>query len=260
MRALINTNYLVGLLFLVAAPMVGAVEVHSVLRNGRSIQLDGFLLEWKQSDSRFLSKDSLWRYDVINTREGLTGYFASTPHFKCGLWKFRFLPHQLSPHAGMDLIASLDSLRPFYRTAPLSNAPKGGIAAEWIIPWDSIWHDSMGAYQVGLFAFDTCCDTISPLILTGHVYHTDPEPGEKEHEDMLTAEEGMAATRHDRVFVVPGAAVAGTDSLFPLVDELARYADAGDIAGIVRALRALVPTYRPSELMVRRGDVVSPRP
>ena len=47
------------------------------------------------------------------------------------------------------------------------------------------------------------------------IVFADPEPGEKEHEDMLTAEEGTAATRHDRVFVVPGAVAAGTDALFP---------------------------------------------
>ncbi|HLN13256.1 MAG TPA: nucleoside-diphosphate sugar epimerase/dehydratase [bacterium] len=92
------------------------------------------------------------------------------------------------------------------------------------------------------------------------IIFADPEPGEKEHEDMLTAEEGMAATRHDRVFVVPGAVAADTTALFPLVDHLARCADAGDIAGIVRTLRALVPTYRPSELMLRRANVVSPLP
>jgi hypothetical protein len=171
MRSLTKASTLAWLFLSVAASVAGAVEVHTVSRNGRSIQLDGFLLEWKQGDARFLSNDSLWRYDVINTREGLTGYFASTRRFRCGLWRFRFLPHHLSLHAEMDLIASLDSLRPFYRTAPLSDVPGGGIVAEWIIPWDSIWHDSSGMYQVGLFAYDTCGDTISPLILTGRVYH-----------------------------------------------------------------------------------------
>jgi hypothetical protein len=174
-RSLTKANTFAWLFFLIAASVAGAVDVHSVSRNGRSIQLDGFLLEWKQSDARLLSNDSLWRYDVVNTREGLTGYFASTIHAKCGLWKFRFLPHRLSPRAGMDLAASLDSGHSFYRTAPLSDIPGGGIAAEWIIPWDSIWHDSSGMYQVGLFAFDTCGDTINPLILTGHVYQ-EPRP------------------------------------------------------------------------------------
>jgi len=92
------------------------------------------------------------------------------------------------------------------------------------------------------------------------IVFADPEPGEKEHEDVLTAEEGTAATRHDRVFVVPGAVAAGADTLFPLVDELAQLADAGDVAGIVRTLRALVPTYRPSELVAGRPDAVSPLP
>lgn len=153
-----------------------AVQVRSVDRDGRSVQLDGFLLEWNKRDAAPLSKDSLWLYDVLNTREGLTGYFASAGRTTCGLWKFRFLPHRLSPYCFMEMQASLDSLKPFYRTAPLAGTAAGGIAAEWVIPWDSIWHDSTGAYQVGVFAFDTCGDTIPPLILTGRVYHRKPAP------------------------------------------------------------------------------------
>jgi hypothetical protein len=153
-----------------------AVQVRNVDRDGRAIQLDGFLLEWKKSDAAYLAKDSLWLYDVINTREGLTGYFATGKKASCGLWKFRFLPHRLSPYSSMEMQASLDSLRPFYRTAPLAGAVQGGIAAEWVVPWDSIWHDSTGTYQVGLFAFDTCGDTVQPTIFAGRVYHPKPAP------------------------------------------------------------------------------------
>jgi FlaA1/EpsC-like NDP-sugar epimerase len=90
------------------------------------------------------------------------------------------------------------------------------------------------------------------------IVFADPEPGEKEAEDVLTAEEGTAATRHDRVFVVPAAPPADAVTLFGLVDELVRAANRGDYEGIVGTLRALVPTYRPSELMLsRHSETVS---
>ncbi len=152
-----------------------ALVVRNVTRDGRAIQLDGFLLEWKKSEASYLPSDSHWVYDVVNTREGLTGYCATAGRSTCGLWKFRFLPHSLSPYAFMEMRACLDSLRPFYRTAPLPGV-SGGIAAEWVIPWDSIWHDSAGNYQVGLFAFDTCGDSAQPLIFAGRVYRSRPAP------------------------------------------------------------------------------------
>jgi len=176
MRALTKAFGVSSLALCVLACTATAVQVRSVDRIGRSVQLDGFLLEWNKRDAAPLSNNSLWTYDVLNTREGLTGYFASAGRTRCGLWKFRFLPHRLSPYSFMEMAASLDSLRPFYRTAPLAGAAAGGIAAEWVIPWDSISHDSAGAYQVGVFAFDTCGDTIAPLILTGKMYHRKPAP------------------------------------------------------------------------------------
>jgi FlaA1/EpsC-like NDP-sugar epimerase len=85
----------------------------------------------------------------------------------------------------------------------------------------------------------------------------DPEPGEKEHEDVLAAEEGTAATRHDRVLVVRSEPTTDAATLFAQVDELVTAANAGDHVGMVRALRTLVPSYQPSELMLGRAEAVS---
>jgi|WetSurMetagenome_2_1015567.scaffolds.fasta_scaffold01719_11 hypothetical protein len=176
MRSLIKTIVVpVATLCACALPAAG-VEMRSVDRYGRSVQLDGFLLEWNTDGARPLSPDSQWMYDVLNTREGLTGYFFSPRRGDCGLWKFRFLPHGLSTYSSMEMQASLDSLRPFYRTAPISSGADAGIVAEWVIPWDSIWRDSAGSYRVGIFAFDTCGDTLQPLILTGRMHRQAPAP------------------------------------------------------------------------------------
>jgi hypothetical protein len=155
---------------LLAAGTVCAVQMRPVERDGRTIQLDGFLLEWKKADARPLAPGSPWYYDACNTREGLTGYFKTENGSLCRPWKFRFLHHRLSAYAYMELQTRTDSAKPFYRISTGEGTAEKGLVAEWLIPWDSIWHDSSGAYQVGLFAFDTCGDTLEPVIFSGHVY------------------------------------------------------------------------------------------
>lgn len=147
-----------------------AVQVLPVERTGRTIQLDGFLLEWNKAGARPLAPGSVWLHDVCNTREGLTGYFLLSNDIRCPSWKFRFLNHRLSPYVFMELQTRSDSLKTFYRISSPAGSSKKGLTAEWLVPWDSIAHDSSGAYQVGLFAFDTCGDTLTPVIFSGHVY------------------------------------------------------------------------------------------
>lgn len=80
----------------------------------------------------------------------------------------------------------------------------------------------------------------------------DAEPGEKEQEDLLTAEEGMAATRHDQIFAAHGALNVSPDALFAALAALEAMVQASDLSGIVRMLQRLVPDYRPSELLRSR--------
>ena len=170
MRPLTNVIAFFSAALLAAAGAACAVQMRPVERDGRTIQLDGFLLEWERADARPLAEGSPWYYDACNTREGLTGYFTTENGSLCQPWKFRFLHRHLSPYVYMELHTRTDSAKPFYRISSGAGTAKKGLVAEWLIPWDSIGHDSSGAYQVGLFAFDTCGDTLQPVIFTGHVY------------------------------------------------------------------------------------------
>ena len=170
MRPLTNVIAFISAALLAAAGTASAVQLRPVERDGRPIQLDGFLLEWKKADARPLMQGSPWNYDACNTREGLTGYFTTASDSLCWPWKFRFLRHRLSSYTYMELQTRADSLKSFYRISSGTGTAEKGLVAEWLIPWDSIWHDSSGAYQVGLFAFDTCGDTLEPVIFAGHVY------------------------------------------------------------------------------------------
>lgn len=89
------------------------------------------------------------------------------------------------------------------------------------------------------------------------IVFVDPKPGEKEHEDLLAAEEGTLATPHDRLFVARATPVADADLLFRHLRALEEMVRGHDLEGILRTLRVLVPTYSPSELL-RRGATATP--
>jgi hypothetical protein len=170
MRKVIVAKLAFGVLMLLSTSF--AVQIHPVARDGRKIQLDGFLLEWKKSDARPLGRDSSWSWDAINTREGLTGYFKAEKQPVCkGPWTFRFLPCRLSPYLAMEIHTDPAAADSFYRVTHSETVPEKDVTCEWIIPWKNVCHDSAGEYQVGLFAFDACGDSVQPLILTGHIYN-----------------------------------------------------------------------------------------
>ncbi len=71
---------------------------------------------------------------------------------------------------------------------------------------------------------------------------TGPRPGEKLFEELLTAEEGTSATRHEKIFVARGT-YPPEGSFAEGLAELLAAARAGDSAAIRASLKALVPTY-----------------
>ncbi len=78
-----------------------------------------------------------------------------------------------------------------------------------------------------------------PIVFTGE------RPGEKLFEELLTAEEGTDATKHERIWVARLGDPPPEGELFAALEALYRAAEAGDRAEIVKRLRGLVPTYRP---------------
>lgn len=84
------------------------------------------------------------------------------------------------------------------------------------------------------------------------IIYADPEPGEKEHEDLLTAEEGTVATRHDRIFVAPGTLVLPAQDVLREAAALADLVRRREHRTMLETLRVLVPGYRPSETVAQR--------
>ncbi len=80
-----------------------------------------------------------------------------------------------------------------------------------------------------------------PLVFTG------PRPGEKFFEELLTAEEGTTATKHDKIFVARTNISLSPQQRQQQLQRLKRLADQGSHDEIIHALQEIVPTYKPVE-------------
>lgn len=79
------------------------------------------------------------------------------------------------------------------------------------------------------------------------------EPGEKLYEELLTPQEGVTATKHQRIFVTQMENIA-EEQLLSHISELSELADALDTEGIVAKFQELVPTYEPNRAFIANID------
>ncbi len=82
------------------------------------------------------------------------------------------------------------------------------------------------------------------------------EPGEKLYEELLTPQEGVTATKHQRIFVAQLEQIEERQ-LLSQIEELSQLADALDSEGIVSKFQELVPTYQPNRAFLTESDVDS---
>jgi FlaA1/EpsC-like NDP-sugar epimerase len=87
------------------------------------------------------------------------------------------------------------------------------------------------------------------------IVFADPEPGEKDFEDLLTAEEGTATTKHDRIYVARHTPMRQGEAFLASVRSVADLLAPEDLPRLVHRLQTLVPTYRPSEMLTRQVEV-----
>ena len=82
------------------------------------------------------------------------------------------------------------------------------------------------------------------------------EPGEKLYEELLTPQEGVTATKHQRIFVAQLEQIEERQ-LISQIEELSQLADALDSEGIVSKFQELVPTYQPNRAFLTESDADS---
>ncbi len=80
------------------------------------------------------------------------------------------------------------------------------------------------------------------------------EAGEKLYEELLTPQEGVTATKHQRIFVAQMEHIE-ENQLLSHLSELSEYAEALDTDGIIAKFQELVPTYKPNREFIK--DTVS---
>lgn len=82
------------------------------------------------------------------------------------------------------------------------------------------------------------------------------EPGEKLYEELLTPQEGVTATKHQRIFVAQLEEIEERQ-LLSQIQELSQLADGLDAEGIVTKFQELVPTYQPNRAFITETDTES---
>ena len=76
------------------------------------------------------------------------------------------------------------------------------------------------------------------------------EPGEKLYEELLTVQEGVTATKHQRIFVAQLETIE-EKKLLAQIDELAEMANHLNTEGIITELQQIVPTYEPNRAIAK---------
>jgi hypothetical protein len=148
--------------------LASAARAADITRTGKRIQLDGFLIDWKENGRRAWGGSGGWYWDALNTPEGVAGYFSNAAA-RCSAWTFSLVA--LAGASGPRVIAVTDTgsgtMQDF---SCVSREPRDSAAAvtvEWILPWDSVALDSDGTYAVQVAGASACGDTLQPMLLAG---------------------------------------------------------------------------------------------
>lgn len=141
----------------------------TVDRTGRAIQVDAFLLEWKEDDSKKLEQGAFsFTWDAVNTPQGLAGYIWYEYSDTCLITAVNIYTQPGNPDRYMKMIMDTALFEPeFYALDKSARDSVTSITVEWLIPWDSIPISPDGRYEIKLTAYNSCKDTLKPFTLSG---------------------------------------------------------------------------------------------
>lgn len=141
----------------------------TVDRDGRDIRIDAFLLEWKEEDSKKIEQGVFsFTWDAINTPQGLAGYIWYEYSDTCFKTEINLHTQTDNSNRGMTIIMDTAISEPaFYAIDKEAKDSVNCITTEWLIPWDSMSISPEGQFEIKLTAFNSCKDTLKPVILSG---------------------------------------------------------------------------------------------
>lgn len=139
-----------------------------IVRDGRKIQLDGFLMDWIEKHRQAWNGSTFWSWDAVNTEEGVAGYFHAAGAAPCSSLVFKVDDGR---HVTRDMVVSgVNGVESTLYCVNLNQERRGGygtITVEWLLPWDSIATDVNGTYSINFRGSSNCGDSLSPIFLTG---------------------------------------------------------------------------------------------
>ncbi len=163
----LSAGVLFFLLYICLTTSAG-VQHYSVTKNGRSIQPDGFLVEWLQEEVDSFPGSLPFVLDAMNTPNGLAGYFRYRFTDSCSKVNTNFYPRKKK--SGTFLMMDVDTIlveKMEYAVDKTGGSGDTTVVAEWLIPWDILTDDATGTYAVDVLAYTVCGDTMDLLMVSG---------------------------------------------------------------------------------------------
>jgi hypothetical protein len=136
-------------------------------RYGKRIQLDGYLIEWSEKHSKKWDSSRNWFWDVVNTPEGISGYFRSEGAVACSSWTIIIESSGNGKPLRINFPSNSADQLSFYRIDQELFKDSSKIVIEWVVPWKDADIDSKGKYALDIRAHSVCGDALPSIMITG---------------------------------------------------------------------------------------------
>lgn len=146
---------------IIACSAYAGSEIINVDRQGRRVQIDGFLLEWNQNTARQWGS-SPWMWDAVNTVDGLAGYFTTRSAPPCSGWAFTITAVNTGRVIEIKIPEETAGGNFAFDRGSFENY--GTYTAEWFVPWDFLG-DGASGYKLLISAVDTCGGSLPQIAL-----------------------------------------------------------------------------------------------
>jgi hypothetical protein len=138
-------------------------------RYGKRVQIDGYLVEWSEKYCKKLDSSGTWFWDVVNTPEGLSGYFRSKTAVPCSSWIITLeSPGRRKPFT-IDANPGSTTQNSSFRIDQELYKETQKLVIEWVMPWEQTDVDTLGRYALDIRAHTRCGDsTVSSIMINGN--------------------------------------------------------------------------------------------
>lgn len=147
------------------SPVLASADI---IREGRKIQLDGFLMDWMEKNRQPWSGSTQWSWDAVNTEEGVAGYFHAAGAAPCSSWVFTVDDGSHGPREMV--VSNVNGVDGSWYRVNLNRQGGGNqvmVTVEWLLPWDSIAIGPDGSCAIQISGKSACGDSLEPVLLTG---------------------------------------------------------------------------------------------